>query len=58
MDENLEMLITDNKVGKLCGNNMVGINKTVTSMKNNFEFLKFMYRRWKGFSSKEILEKS
>ena len=57
MNENLEMLITDNKVGKLCGNNMVGINKIVTSMKNNFEFLKFMYRRWKGFSSKEMLEK-
>ena len=57
MDENLEMLISDNKVGKLCGNNMVGINKTVTSMKSNFEFLKFMYRRWKGFSSKEMLEK-
>ena len=57
MDENLEMLITNNKVCKLCGNNMVGINKTVTSMKSNFEFLKFMYRRWKGFSSKEMLEK-
>ena len=37
MDENLEMLITDNKVGKLCGNNMVGINKTVTSIENNSE---------------------
>ena len=56
MDENLEMLIKDGKVDKLCGSNMVGIIKTVTSMKNNFEFLKFMYRRWKGFSSKEMLE--
>ena len=40
MNENLEMLITDNKVGKLCGNNMVGINKIVTSMKSNFGILK------------------
>ena len=39
MDENLEMLIKDGKVDKLCGSNMVGIIKTVTSMKNNFEFL-------------------
>ena len=36
MDENLEMLIKDDKVDKLCGNNMVGIIKTVTSMKSNF----------------------
>ena len=40
MDENREMLIKDDKVDKLCGNNMVGIVKTVTSMKSNFEFLK------------------
>ena len=41
MDENLEMLIKDGKVDKLCGSNMVGIIKTVTLMKkkNNFEFL-------------------
>ena len=39
MDENLEMLIKDGKVDKLCGSNMVGIIKIVTSMKNNFEFL-------------------
>ena len=56
MDKNLKMLIKDNKVDKLCGNNMVGIIKTVTSMKSNFEFLKSRYRRWKGFSSKEMLE--
>ena len=58
MDKNLEMLIKDNKVDKLCGNNMVGIIKTVTSMKSNFEFLKSRYRKWKGFSCKEMLEKS
>ena len=40
MDENLKILIKDDKVDKLCGNNMVGIIKTVTSMKSNFEFLK------------------
>ena len=39
MNENLEMLIKDGKVDKLCGSNMVGIIKTVISMKNNFEFL-------------------
>ena len=44
MDKNLEMLIKDNKVDKLCGNNMVSIIKTVTSMKSNFEFLKSRYR--------------
>ena len=33
------MLIKDGKVDKLCGSNMVGIIKAVTSMKNNFEFL-------------------
>ena len=38
MDENLEMLIEDNKVDKLCGNNMVGIVKTVTLMKSNLDF--------------------
>ena len=40
MDENREMLIKDDKVDKLCGNNMVDIIKTVTLMKSNFEFLK------------------
>ena len=40
MDENLKILIKDDKVDKLCGNNIVGIVKTVTSMKSNFEFLK------------------
>ena len=40
MDENGEILIKDDEVDKLCGNNMVGIIKTVTSMKNNFKFLK------------------
>ena len=36
MDENREMLIKDDKVDKLCGNNMVGIIKTITLMKGNF----------------------
>ena len=36
MNENLKMLIKDDKVDKLCGNNMVGIIKTVTSTKNDF----------------------
>ena len=59
MDENREMLIKDDEVDKLCGNNMVGIIKTITLMKRNFEFLKkSMYRRWKGLSSKGSLEKS
>ena len=40
MDENKEMLIKDDKVDKLCGNNMVDIIKTVSLMKSNFEFLK------------------
>ena len=40
MDENFEMLIKDDKVDKLRENNMVGIIKTVTSIKSNFEFLK------------------
>ena len=40
MDENLKMLIKDDKVDMLCRNNMVGIVKTVTSMESNFEFLK------------------
>ena len=40
MNENLEMLIKDDKVDKLCGNNMVGIIKTVTLMKSKYEFLK------------------
>ena len=57
MDENLEMLIKDDKVDKLCGNNMVDIIKTVTLMKSNFEFLKSLYRRRKGLSSKGILKK-
>ena len=39
MDDNFEMLIKDDKVDKLCENNMVGIIKTVTSIKSNFEFL-------------------
>ena len=34
------MLIKDDKVDKLCENNMIGIIKTVTLMKSNFEFLK------------------
>ena len=59
MYENLEKLIKDDKVDKLCENNMVGIIKTVTSMKSKYEFLKkSIYRRWKGFSSKRTLEKS
>ena len=40
MDENLKLLIKDDKVDKLCGNNMVSIIKTVTLMESNFEFLK------------------
>ena len=40
MNENLEMLIKNDKVDKLCESDMVGIIKTVTSMKSNFEFLK------------------
>ena len=40
MDENFEMLIKDDKVDKLRENNMVGIIKTVTLIKSNFEFLK------------------
>ena len=53
MDKNLEMLIKDNKVDKLCENKKVGIIKTVTLMKSNFEFLKSRYRRWKGFRVKK-----
>ena len=40
MDENLKILIKDDKVDKLCENNMVSIIKTVTLMESNFEFLK------------------
>ena len=36
MDENREMLIKDDKGDKLCGNNMIGIIKTITLMKGNF----------------------
>ena len=40
MDETGEMWIKEVKVDKLCGNNMVGLIKTVISMENNFKFLK------------------
>ena len=40
MDETREMLIKDDKVDKLCENNMDDIIKIVTLMKSNFKFLK------------------
>ena len=52
MDENLKLLIKDDKVDKLCGNNMVGIVKTVTSMKSNFEFLKIYVSQMERNSGK------
>ena len=48
MDENREMLIKADKVDKLCGNNMVGIIKTITLMKRNFEFLKIHVSQMEG----------
>ena len=52
MDENLKILIKDDKVDKLCGNNIVGIVKTVTSMKSNFEFLKIYVSQMERNSGK------
>ena len=37
MDENFEMLIKDDKVDKLCGNNMADIIKAVTLIQSNLE---------------------
>ena len=48
MDENREMWIKEVKVDKLCGNNMVGIIKTVTLMKSKFEFLKIYVYQMEG----------
>ena len=52
MDENLKILIKDDKVDKLCGNNMIGIVKTVTSIKSNFEFLKIYVSQMERNSEK------
>ena len=50
MDENREMWVKEVKVDKLCGNNMVGIIKTITLMKSNFEFLKiYVYQMERTF---------
>ena len=48
MDENREMLIQDDKVDKLYGNNMIGTIKTITLMKRNFEFLKIHVSQIEG----------
>ena len=48
MDETGEMWIKEVKVDKLCGNNMVGIIKTVTLMKSKLEFLKIYVYQMEG----------